>query len=115
MTLTEFREKLEAWWADADSRAVASKDSQRALLELIRLYESFDPSERKLADQVIAEWIGSASERKHYDALAMADRFRMRSAVEPLRKAEAELLGSSEHSAKYELAKVRRILEGIGD
>jgi hypothetical protein len=114
MTLTEIQEKLEAWWAETDSREMARKNSQGALLELVQLYETLEPEERDLADQVIATWIRSENDRKRFDALAMADRFRIRAAVPQLQKAEAEFAASKDHAAPYELAKVRRILLHIG-
>ena len=110
MTLAESREKLEAWWAERDAREVADKTSQGALLEFMRLYETLEPDDRGHADQVIVDWIQSENERKRFDALAMVDRFRIRAAVGQLRREETELAASKDHTAPYELAKVRRIL-----
>jgi hypothetical protein len=95
---------------ETDAREVGRKNSQGALLEFMQLYESLEPDERFLADQVIADWIESENDRKRFDALAMVDRFRIRAAIGQLRRAEAELASSGDHTASYELAKVRRIL-----
>lgn len=113
MTLSEFRENLEAWWAETDAREVARKNSHGALLAFMDLYERLNPDERGFADRVIAEWVASENERKRFDALAMVDRFRIRAATAQLRTAEAELAERKDHEAPYELAKVRRILERV--
>ena len=110
MTLTEFREQLEEWWAVTDEREMARKNSQGALLEFMRLYETLEADDRGLADHVIADWIGSENERKRFDALAMVDQFRIRATVPQLKRAEIELAASETPAAPYELAKVRRIL-----
>jgi hypothetical protein len=113
--LDEFRRQFETWWAGTDAREVARKNSQGALLELMTFYEKLDGADRIMADQVLGEWVTSDNDRKRFDALAMVDQFRIRSAVPQLRALESAIAKRSGHEAPYELAKVRRILERLLD
>jgi hypothetical protein len=115
MTYEEFREQLDDWWQQTDAREVAAKNSQGALLDLMVLYERLDPQEQGLADQVLGEWIASPNQRKRFDALAMVDHFRIRSAVASLRSHAQEVEKRTDHEAPYELAKIARILSRLED
>jgi hypothetical protein len=115
VTLDEFRQEMESWWADTDARELARKRSQGVLFDLIAKYESFDSRDRSLADQVVCEWTTSTDDRKRFDALAMIDHFHIRSAIPQLRALESEIAKKRDHEAPYELAKVRRILERLVD
>jgi hypothetical protein len=113
MTYDEFRDQMNTWWTETDAREIARKNSQGALLDLIAHYEQLDARDRSFADRVLSEWIGSTNERKRFDALAMIDRFRIRSALAPLRLLASEIETRKDHEAPYELAKVRRILDRL--
>lgn len=115
MTLDEFREQFETWWANTDAQEMARKNSQGALLDLMALYERFDNAERPMADQVLSEWVASDNERKRFDAIAMIDRFRIRSAVPNLKALEASVEKRVDHEAPHELAKLKMVLDGLLD
>lgn len=100
-------------WADLDRKALASKNSQGALIDLMRLYAGFSPEERAMADQVLADWVESPDARKRFDALALVDRFAIDAALPGLRRLEADLERRKDHEAPFELAKVRRILQRL--
>jgi hypothetical protein len=115
MTYDEFRDRLEAWWFENDSRAVARKDSQGALAELVALYDDFDSQDRSLADRVLIEWLNSSNERKLYDALAMIDHFRVQSAAGALRVLAHKTERRADHEAPYDLARIESILSRLTD
>lgn len=113
MNFTEFRDRFEKYWSDLDRDAAARKDSHSAVFELFDFYTKLDKDERAMADRVIAEWVGSPDPRRRFDALALADQFRIAATVPNLQALEAELQERTDPEAPYELAKVRRILSRI--
>ena len=110
MNLEEFRRQMESYRRDADEEATSLKDSYVALDRLHALYERFDAEERRLADQVLAEWALAEDENKRFDALALITDFKIRSAEPALRVLAQRLATSSAPGAPYELKKIDRIL-----
>jgi hypothetical protein len=111
--LEGIRGRMETWWSDFDSDALSRKDSQAVTVELINIYAQMTPEERSVADQVLGEWVRSDQERKRFDALAVIDQFRIRSAAPPLRALEADLRKRLDPTVPFELKKVRRILRAL--
>lgn len=56
MNLDEFRGEMDAYWHSVKEEADSLKDPYVVLDRLRRLYGKFDADERRMADQVIAEW-----------------------------------------------------------
>lgn len=50
--------------------ATEQKDSQNALVELIRVYDALDDVERRAVDRVLIDWLGSEDETLRFDACA---------------------------------------------
>ncbi len=113
MKLDEFRKKMEFWWEETDKHETVRKNSQGTLLELMGLYERFDEVERVMANRILCEWIESDNNRKRFDALAIIDKYKIRSAIPKLRDFESKIANRPDYEAPYELAKVRRILERL--
>jgi hypothetical protein len=113
MALIDVRQQLETWWSTFDARALSEKDSQAVTIELIRRYGQLSPAERTIADPVIGEWVRSHEERKRFDALAVIDHYRVRSAVPQLHALECDLLRSKAPGAPFELKKVRQVLDRL--
>lgn len=109
----DMRSELNRLWDEIDQEARWRKDSQSALLALERMYRSLDERERRQADAVIIEWALSEDAKKHFDGLALIDRFCIRAAVSALHELIGRLLNGKEASAPYDLAKVQRILHRI--
>ena len=113
MTLSEFRQYLEAYRTAANDEAVALKDSYIALDRLHALYENLGSEERSMADQVFSEWAQSEDENLRFDALAMIDDFKIKSASFALQNLLQHLVVSPAPGAPYELEKVKRILADL--
>jgi cysteinyl-tRNA synthetase len=113
MKLDEFRLEMESYRQDANSEAMALKDSYLVLERLHALYEKFDAEEQMLANQVIEEWVLSEEERMRFDALALIDDFKIVSAATALRKLANRLPSSNAPGAPFELRKVNRIIESL--
>ncbi|MDB5047525.1 MAG: hypothetical protein JWO30_596 [Fibrobacteres bacterium] len=113
MTSKDFREKMEKWWEATDARAMAQKASQGALVELMKLYKEFDSEEKVQADQVLIEWINSKNEKKKFDALAMIDHFKIRSALKQLHVFQTDATQRTDPEAPFDLKKVNRILKRL--
>lgn len=114
LILDEFRSRLESLWSERDSAAIASKESSRATRELIAAIREMGPDERRLAEQVIAEWLLSNDEGRRFDALAVVWELEIQFAVPALRELEARLGGSGEPGALFERNKVRNIITSLG-
>jgi hypothetical protein len=109
----EFRLQMESFRCAVNEEAMALKDSHWALEQLHAMYRKFDDEERKIADQVIAEWALSYDENVRFDALALIDDFKIEYAVPALRELAVRLASSDVRGAAYELRKVDRIQEGF--
>ena len=110
MTLKEMRQVLTTFRTSADRDALRAKDSQSALSELDRVYRSLDVAERRLADQVISEWVTSADEGVRFDALHLVRTFALATSTLALEQLARSLAHSTSPGAPYELAKVNEIL-----
>ncbi len=107
MTLDQWLERKRQQLSDD---AVAKKDSQAALHELLTLFEQLPSEERLEADHVVATWLESSDERKRFDAEFIIEELTIRSAVPALRRLAQSLTVSADPFASNELAKVTRIL-----
>ena len=115
MTLDEFRLEMASYRRSADDDAMSLRDSQIALEKLSGLYKKFDAAERRMADQVLSEWVLSEDEGLRFDALALIDEFKIDTAISALHELAARLVSSAEPSAPYELKKVRENRRRVGD
>jgi cysteinyl-tRNA synthetase len=113
MIASEFRSQMESYRRAVNEEAMALKDSYLALERLHTMYRKFDDEERKIANQVLAEWALSEDENMRFDALALIDDFKIEDAMSALRELAYRLTSSSARGAEYELRKVNRIQEGI--
>jgi hypothetical protein len=107
-----FRVEFDKWWHATNDRELAAKNSHGALLQLIKVYEGLTDSERLLLDQLFCEWIESGDEFKRFDALAMVDRFGIRSCMSALQHYQHRLRKATAPDTPYEVAKVEKILKG---
>jgi hypothetical protein len=114
MNLYEFRQEMESYRRSVDEEARALKHSYLALEKLHALYRRFDAVERRMADQVLAEWALSDDEGLRFDALALIDDFKVTTAAAALQLLAGRLALSTAPGAPYELERVDRILEDLG-
>jgi len=114
MNFREFRQEMESYRRSVDEEARTLKDSYLALDKLHALYEKFDSEERAMADRVLAEWALSDDEGLRFDALALIDDFKVKTAAHTLRTLASRLATSIAPGAPYELQKVDRILNDLG-
>jgi hypothetical protein len=110
MTLHEFRDKVDRFWASADREAREQKDSYLALDRLHSVYRRLDAGERELADQVLAEWLLSDDEARRFDAIALIREFGIVAAVPNLRRLSKKLMQNKDPGAPFEREKVEDLL-----
>ena len=110
MTPDEFRKEMEAYRSDVESEASAAKDSFLVYQRLHTLYRRFDVEERRLASEVISEWVTSDDEAKRWDAVALIDDFAIASALPALRSLANRLEHSDDPAAPFEWAMVNRLI-----
>lgn len=113
MTLEQFRREMEQYRRVVDEEAEANKDSYLALDRLHALYRKFDPQERAMADQILAEWALHSDEKIRFDALALIDDFKVQTAIPALHELAGRLASSDEPGAPYELRKVNRLIDEL--
>jgi hypothetical protein len=113
MSLDEFREKMWEYRQAADRDASALKESNLAWDWLRDLYRRFDSDERRLADQVLEEWVLSEDENLRYDALILIGDFKIIAAASALQTLAACLARSAAAGARYELQKVHRVIQDL--
>jgi hypothetical protein len=81
------RADVESLWEHLNSAAFAAKDPNIATFELKAFYESLDPSDRVVVDQLLDEWLLSDDDDRRFDAEALIRKFTIRSALPALRLA----------------------------
>jgi len=113
MNLDEFRLQMAAYRQAADEEAMSLKDSYLALDRLHSLYRKFDDEERVMANQVLAEWALSDDEKVRFDALALIDDFKIKTAIPALHELVARLASIHTPGAPYEQQKVNRIIRDL--
>lgn len=112
MNLSEFRSEMNTYWQSVNSEANQRKDSYFALEKLFSLYRSFDGKEKEMANLVIEEWL-SDREVLRFDALALIDEFKIRSAIDSIYRLKKKLESSDEPTAPYERKKAQRIIDDL--
>jgi hypothetical protein len=112
MTLDEFRYEMEAYRQAVNEEANEFKYPYLALKRLFALYHKFDADERRIADQVLAEWALSEDPDMRYDAQALIHKFEIVKAIPALQQLAKRLASSRDVGAPGELEVVNRI---IGD
>jgi hypothetical protein len=112
MTLDEFRHEMEAYRQAVHEEASKFKYSHLAVERLFALYQKFDAEERRMADQVLTEWVVSEDPGMRFDAKALVHEFEIVKAIPALQQLAQRLASSRAVGAPGELEVVDRI---IGD
>ena len=113
MTDDEVREHMDACRRSADEEALRFKESSLVGERLRSMYEKFDMTERRAADEVIGEWALSNDEALRFDALSLIDEFAVTTAVPALIGLASRLATSTAPGAPFEILKVKRIIESL--
>lgn len=103
-------ERLDAAWVRINAAAIESKDSQRAVLDLIELFETISPTERPDSDEVVTDWALGLDAAKQFDALAVFFPFKIISALPALRELARRFEAAGGPSAPFDWAKVNRLI-----
>jgi len=111
--LDEFRKQMDKIWEEADRKAMASKSSQGAVLDLFDYYKTLSKKEQEMASHILCEWIGSDNDRKVFDALATIDKFCIKEARKRLEEYVLELKQRMDHETLFHLKKIQRILNHL--
>jgi len=113
MSARDTQERWEEFWARVDAANKAAKQCQATLFDLSDYYLSLPVEERRSIDALLAEWVLSDNESKRFDALALIDEHRIRSALPALEDLRQKLDKSREPGAPFEKAKVDRIVASL--
>ena len=111
--LAEMRKQMAAFRKVANEEALSLKNCQLALDRLQALYRGFTSTERVLVAKILAEWILSEDETVRFDAMVLADRFRIRDVTPALSELAHRLRHSKVPSAVYELKQVDRLAAAL--
>ena len=108
-----FRELMEERWRDFEREASAVREGNLATLLGKAWYRTLDPTERSLADQVLGYWVLHGSSGQQFDALALIQEFRIRSAEPALHQLAAKLDHTPGPEAKYLGKKIQRVIGAL--
>jgi hypothetical protein len=76
-------------------------------------YRSIDDEDRRVVDEALASWVLGGDERRRFDALALIDEFRIRSALPALEEDLARLANAAGPSVPTDRAKLQRIIADL--
>lgn len=110
MTLDEFRHEMNEYRRNARKDAHAFKDPVLVFERMQALYRKFDAAERRMADQVIAEWLSSADESLRFEACILTTELSIVSAVPALEELAKRLPSMSGPGTPSELKAVNRAM-----
>jgi hypothetical protein len=83
-SIDDFRLEMTAYRRSAEEDSKSRKDPFVAIDRLRALYGQFDGAERKMADQILAEWALSDDESTRFDALALIGDLKVSEAIPAL-------------------------------
>lgn len=110
MTLDEFRHEMEAYRQAVNAEANEFKYPYLAVERLFALYHKFDAEERRMADQVLTEWVVSEDPDMRFDAQALIRKFEIVKAIPALQQlAERGNLDLLFISAPHHEARLRKV------
>jgi hypothetical protein len=104
------RRDFEELWERVDADAQAAKFSQGALLRLMAFYRGLDADDQHTVNEALAVWVTQGDERRKFDALALVEEFKIRSATPALHQQLDRLTRSADPSAPYDRAWIERIM-----
>jgi hypothetical protein len=107
------RRDFEDVWGRFDAEAQARKFSHEAVLRLADYYRRLDDEDKRVVDETLASWVLEGDERRRFDALALIDEFRIRSARPALEADLAQLADAAGPSVPTDRAKLERIIAGL--
>jgi|SRR3954463_14919742 hypothetical protein len=113
MTFEEFRHEMDASWKSAKEEADSFKDPYVVLERLHALYRRFDADERRMADQVIAEWALESGEDRRSYALTLVEELKIALAVPSLRALTKRLANSTELGAPFWAERATKIADSL--
>ena len=114
MTFDEFRDEMNAHWQSTDKEARSRKDPHISLERLIALYGKFDADERRMADQVLTEWVLSEDEGLRFDARVLIDHQKIIVAIPALEERAKALTSIATPGAPFELQAINCLLKKLG-
>jgi hypothetical protein len=110
MVNADLRERMLAVRARAEKEGEAAREGWVGMDILLDFYQGLNDEERRLANEVIRDWLVSPDEGARFEALVMVSKFEIRQLV-PALKALVEMLTlSSGPGARYERQAVERTI-----
>ena len=101
------------FWDRTDRERVAAKDSPGVVRILSDAYRGLSDADRPNVDAVLVDALSTGDEGHRFDALALIHTFRIRSALPGLHDLSKRLGAQSGPSARYELAKVKGLIDWL--
>ena len=114
MNLDEFRGEMDAYWHSVNEEAESKKDPYVVLDRLRRLYGKFDADERRMADQVMSEWLFDDINDRGDFALSLVRDLKVVTAIPALLELATRLPSNSEPGAPFHLKQVKEVIEELG-
>jgi hypothetical protein len=113
LSIDDLRSEMAAYRQRAEYEAKALRDTSIVTDRLLSFYRHLDGDDRRLANQVISEWVLSDDETVRFDAILLISEFRIFDAVPALHALTSRLPLSVDPGAPYELKKVTRLIEKL--
>ena len=113
MTTTDTRNRWLDTYRQLKDAAEAFQDSQSVAFGLLDAYDRLSSEEKNDVHEVLAEWLESDDNKLRYDAEFVTSQRRIVEMVPAVEKAIERIDESSGPEAKYEVKKLRRILNEL--
>lgn len=113
MTTTDTRNRWLDTYRQLTDAAEAFRDSQSVAFGLLDAYDQLSSAEKTEVHEVLAEWLESDDNKLRYDAEFVTSQRKIVEMVPAVEKAIQTIDESSGPEAKYEVKKLRRILNEL--
>lgn len=113
MTIANTRNEWFASHRRLEEEAKAFHDSQSVAFGLLSAYDKLASDEKPEVHKILAEWLRSDDNRLRYDAGFLTSQRQIVEMAPAIREAIEQIDESSGPEAKYEVKKLRRILEQL--
>ena len=113
MTMANTRNEWFETYRRLAEEAEAFRDSQSVAFGLLNAYDELASAEKTEVHKILAEWLASDDNRLRYDAEFLTSQRQIVEMASAVRAAIQRLHESSGPEAKYEVKKLRRILDEL--
>ena len=113
MNQERFRVVMEEQWSSIEGEPKRSRDPNLAAPELLKWYRTLSIDDKRLADQILAEWVHHPDKTRQFESLVLISEFNISSALPSLGRLADNLIGATDPDPRFLRLKVLRLIDQL--